>query len=291
MSDNYELEPGLVIATDNISDVHHQRTKVQHGENSTAIDVSDANPLPVSDYGLQVSRGLVPGVRRENVIGMNPDIDTGDGFEVIWDGSTDYLGQAPVAAETLEFFSSDVNDTSAGSGAQSVSIRGLDGDFAEIGEILPLNGTTPVVTANSYLRFRFSSVASGNNNVGTITYRQSITTDNVFAVMQPGYGNTQVAAFTVPAGKSAFVTAEVHSLSKKDSGVMDIQVAGKFFGVDAERVLYEFSLHADGTSAMARERKYPFGPIPEKTDMFVRGSSSVNNLAMSSDIAILLIDN
>lgn len=44
MADN----TNLVIATDDIGGVQHQRVKVQYGTDGSATDVSSANPLPVT---------------------------------------------------------------------------------------------------------------------------------------------------------------------------------------------------------------------------------------------------
>lgn len=64
MADNTVLNQGAggdIIATDDIGGVKHQRVKVQYGDNGSATDVSEANPLPVSGtiYG-------VSGVSDEN---------------------------------------------------------------------------------------------------------------------------------------------------------------------------------------------------------------------------------
>ena len=50
MVDNTELNAGTggnTIATDDIAGIHHQRVKVEFGEDGAAIDVSAVNPLPV----------------------------------------------------------------------------------------------------------------------------------------------------------------------------------------------------------------------------------------------------
>jgi hypothetical protein len=50
MSDNTVLNAGAggdTIATDDIGGVKHQRVKIQHGADGSAVDVSAANPLPV----------------------------------------------------------------------------------------------------------------------------------------------------------------------------------------------------------------------------------------------------
>lgn len=53
MSDNTEIThgSGTSIATDEIAGVHHQRVKLQIGADGTAVDVSSAEPLPISDSG------------------------------------------------------------------------------------------------------------------------------------------------------------------------------------------------------------------------------------------------
>jgi len=49
MADNVEITPGsgANVAADEIGGVLHQRVKVGIGVDGTAVDVSDANPLPV----------------------------------------------------------------------------------------------------------------------------------------------------------------------------------------------------------------------------------------------------
>lgn len=50
MADNVAITAGLgtSIATDEIGGIHYQRVKPQVGEEGSAADVSDTNPLPVS---------------------------------------------------------------------------------------------------------------------------------------------------------------------------------------------------------------------------------------------------
>ena len=51
MVDNVELNPGsggVNLASDEISNVHHQRVKVQIGADGAASDVHSGNPLPIS---------------------------------------------------------------------------------------------------------------------------------------------------------------------------------------------------------------------------------------------------
>ena len=51
MSDNVGYTPGsgAVVAADEIGGVLHQRVKLGIGDDGTAVDVSESNPMPVSD--------------------------------------------------------------------------------------------------------------------------------------------------------------------------------------------------------------------------------------------------
>ncbi|MEN9419823.1 MAG: hypothetical protein RI988_3444 [Pseudomonadota bacterium] len=55
MADNVGYTPGsgAVVAADDIGGVLHQRIKVGIGADGTAVDVSEANPMPVNDGGSQ----------------------------------------------------------------------------------------------------------------------------------------------------------------------------------------------------------------------------------------------
>lgn len=58
MADNVGYTPGsgAVIAADDIGGVLHQRVKIGIGADNTAVDVSDVNPMPVSDAAAEETR-------------------------------------------------------------------------------------------------------------------------------------------------------------------------------------------------------------------------------------------
>jgi hypothetical protein len=53
MADNVGYTPGsgATVAADDIGGVLHQRVKVGIGADGTAVDVSEANPMPMAAYG------------------------------------------------------------------------------------------------------------------------------------------------------------------------------------------------------------------------------------------------
>jgi hypothetical protein len=82
------------------------------------------------DFLQAVGLGQVPGYRRVTAIGNNPDLDTATLPEDIWSGG----GQYPwmTGATALEVVSDSANDAAAGTGARTVTINGLDINYAEV---------------------------------------------------------------------------------------------------------------------------------------------------------------
>lgn len=131
--------------------------------------------------------------------GRNADADTGDD---VWDGSAAYPFPAAAAATTI--VSSDANDDgndpeALGTGARTVTVRGLDSAYAEIEETATLNGTAAVTLTKQYLRINSAVVAtagSGGVNAGAISIKHDTT---VLAQIVAGFNRTLQAIYTLPA--------------------------------------------------------------------------------------------
>jgi hypothetical protein len=165
----------------------------------------DPNKLIMLPQDIIVKLGGVRGAEIVQRYGLNGDVDAA---EDIWDGGGDYTGFA-VAAEILNIVSSDVGDDSAGIGARTVLIEGLDANYAALSETVIMDGTTPVVTVALFLRVFHVSVATAGTtkrNIGTITVKQNTTTTNVFCIMPATYSRCQSTNYTVPAGKKLLLT-------------------------------------------------------------------------------------
>jgi hypothetical protein len=152
------------------------------------------------------------------VYGYNRDVDTTTDPESLWNGGGIYTGFNATAAQTLQVFSASANDTANGTGARTVRLEGLDGNYNEITETVTLNGTTPVLTTFSFLRLQRQeviSVGSAGHNVGEITVRQSVTTANVFSVMPAEQNRSHLGCYTVPAGYNGFMWNAFFSLIRE----------------------------------------------------------------------------
>jgi len=148
-----------------------------------------------------VAMGLIDGLSIVNKFGRNPDIDTA-ASESVWNGGGLYTG-FPLTAEKVRLTSTSASDAAAGTGARTVRIVGLDASYNVIMEQFTLNGLTPVVSTQNFLRVhtaRVTSAGSGGVNVGSITCQHNVTVANIFFVMPIGNNQTNVAAYTIPSG-------------------------------------------------------------------------------------------
>ena len=173
-------------------------------------EISSITRIGTSEpFELQVARGQV--AYHESVYKFGNNAEVADSTETIWQqgGLYSYLS----AASVLKVSSSSANDTSAGTGARTVELFGLDGDYNEINEVVTLNGQTAVNTTQSYLRINrmiVRSAGSGGYNVGIIyAGTGTVTTGvpaNIYATINgDGTNQTLMALWTVPAGYTGYL--------------------------------------------------------------------------------------
>lgn len=146
-------------------------------------------------FDLQVARGQVDGHSTVNIYGYQPSV--GLTFIPVWENATAYT--YPVAATQMHLAGS-VGDTA------TITISGLDANYAIISENLVLNGATPVTTVKSYFRINSMVVAVGSatNPSGVVTLKD-LTDTIIYAQINAGVGRTQMAIYTVPAGYTFYL--------------------------------------------------------------------------------------
>lgn len=102
-----------------------------------------------------------------------------------------------------------VVDKSAYTAAQAVLINYLDADLVEHNEIVVLNGTTAVATVNTdYVRvngFRVIAAGTDYKPKGNLSLRE-VDNSPVYSYITAGYNRARNSAFTVPAGKTLYVS-------------------------------------------------------------------------------------
>ena len=256
------------------------------GADSDAIVVRSIPP------DLDLSLGRVSGFEAGVKFGRNPDVDAA---EDVWDLGGTYTGQPDsYTPELIEAFSSDANDTSAGTGARTIRIFGLktstSTDYES--EDITLNGATGVDSVNTWWRVNRAYVltaGSGGGNAGIVTFRAKTTTANVFGEIPTGLNQTTIAAYTVPFGKS-FVLRNIRAAITKSGG--SAASATISFRVREQGGVYRavrvFDLQ---TGAMLDDAEYAGSVFAAGSDIKVRVDAvSTTNLICDASFQFVLVD-
>jgi len=241
-------------------------------------------------WGIHLADGNIEGVSHIEKFGMNIDVDSDK--ETIWDGGGIYTYIE--TAETLTVTSNDVQDNPTGRGARTVEIQGMNQAGEVVVETVDVGDTT---IAEFKRVFRVKVVTSGTSGVneGTI----SITSDNTSTVLAiigvdgtgshaAGRGQTFMAQYTIPAGKTGYITQWTVGCGKQNT--------------DAVATLMTRDPNAPGNGAWnardiitvsattyAKNYNVPI-KVNAGDDIEVRAYSSVNNSLVSSTFCVILID-
>ena len=243
----------------------------------------------LTEQNINIARGLVRGASVIHKFGRNPNV--GGIPETIWEqgGVYTYL----TVASTIYVYGADAQDGAAGTGARTVTVQGLDANYNAIEETLTVDGA---VSTKSFLRVFRAFVASagslqtnkgdvlvstGASGGGTVLAKiATIGTGTVY-----GQGQTNLALYTIPAGKTGYLTN------------WNVGVGAYNHSVTANLYTREF-----GNGLIFRTRdimdipgglhhriyQVPFA-LPEKTDIEVRAIASTGT-NMSSTFDIILYD-
>lgn len=165
---------------------------------------------PLDDFWIRLVRGQITEYSEVHKFGTNENVGTT--FVPIARGGT---YQTPTAAAALEVVSSDANDTAAGTGARTVTIIGLDTNWAEVSQTVSMNGTTAVALGTNLIRaYRMYVATSGTygsatapSHAGTITLQGAgagVSWLQIYSTNFPR-GQSQCGVYTIPTGFTAIV--------------------------------------------------------------------------------------
>lgn len=258
-----------------------------------AREVSSISRVGTSEpFELQVARGQVAYHTPQFKFGFNPDID--DSLETVWaeGGLYSYLS----AATVLKVSSSSTNDTSAGTGARTVQLYGLNADYNEINETVTLNGQTAVNTTNEFLRINrmvVRSAGSGGQNAGVVYAGTGTVTSGVpankYATVATGDNQSLMALWTVPAGHTAYLLQkDLTVATAQNNKYATVHLVARPFG----EVFQTKDKHVLDNSTLHQKYDIPL-KFSGKTDLEVRciGDSSGANIAISAGLDIVYIKN
>ena len=244
-------------------------------------------------FELQVAEGQIPWHKHIYKFGQNAVV--GNSVETIWQQGGLY--SYPPSATTMTVSSSDTNDTSAGTGARTIQISGLDGDYNEISETITMNGQTAVTTTNSFLRVNRALVltaGSGGANAGIIYVGTGTVTlgvpANVYTTINGDGTNQSLQAFwTVPANYDAYVyqtNISTGNSSNTPAVLKTLLVARPNGGVFNTK---EVIVLTDGNHL--QNYSFPI-KLTEKTDVEFRAESSSGSVSfdVSASMNILYVE-
>ena len=256
-----------------------------------------------SDFYFDVSAGRIVGHTAVNKFGRNTEIDSGDAAD-IWDFGTSTGGNviwdAPTSAVTHNVASTSTDDDGApvGVGARTIQLYGLtDWDTAEVSEVITMNGTTNVVTANAYViihRIKVLTKGATNTNVGTITATAIAGGGLVTAQINPGQGQTQMAIYGIPSTQVAYMTHYYASANRAvATGVADISL---LVNPEPNAELTNFlvkhtqGLQTTGTSYIHHEFQ-PYFRIAGPAIIKIQAASGTNDMDISAGFDLILVTN
>ena len=241
-------------------------------------------------WGIQVSNGEIEGVSYIEKFGMNPDVDSDK--ETIWGYGGLYQYQTVSTTITV---TSDSSDDGPGlAGAHNVEIQGLDENWEVVTETINLGATG----SQQFIRvFRATVINSGSigTNAGNILLSCSVTA-NVLAEIGvdgggagAGRGQTFMALYTIPAGKTGYLTQWTVGAGKQNTdAIAFIMQRNPLDPSDGAWTAKDIIT----VSATTYKKDYMIPiRIPEKHDIEVRAYSGTNNSLVSSTFNLILIDN
>lgn len=278
-----------------MSDISNSTTNISiYDENGNAAGITSGGRLMVDSFAtavsanffLAISKGEIDGHSVLTKFGQNRTVNAI--LQDLWDEGGIY--QFPSSATIMSVSSSSANDTSAGTGARTVQIYGLDANYNEQTETISLNGLTGVNTTKSYLRiYRMIVRTAGTteNNDGNIYIGTGTITDGkpatVYGLIDIGYNQTLMAIYTVPAGKTGYLfRITMSSFSSQDSEVrLLVRPYGEVFQTK----------NSEQIKQLAFEHNFMPFKIEEKSDIKFSAKTKASTAEITATFQMVLVNN
>ncbi len=225
--------------------------------------------------------------------GQNIDIDIGQGFKdiVAWATGSNANWTPLTSAETMDVVSSSTSDDGSpvGTGAQTLTIQGLDSSYNEIEETITLDGTTTVITSNSFLRVYRAfvvKVGSGGVNAGNITI-SATTVGTTQGYIRQDEGQTLQSIYTIPAGYTGFFY-KANITNADTSKYVESHLQIRKLNADGNYEAWRTKHHTDVVGENITIDMAGSVGIPEKSDVRWQANSTGNNTEVSAGFKIML---
>ena len=246
-----------------------------------------------ADFYYEVAKGNVTGHKCVYKFGHDPDVDVLDGYQDLVLGGV-YAGFNAVSALAVTVTSLDVNDTAAGTGAQSVIIEGLDANYEEISETVATTGGAATPTTGLFIRVNrayIGAAGSGGTNAGIILLAH--TTPTTMAQIEAGFGQTMQAAYTIPANKTAYLMQWAVSSNAAIGGLLthvDARINVREFNTGSWRVREQYAMLSHGSTSQTHRYIIPCLIANAKADMKLTGQTTRDDTTIEGQFGVLLVD-
>ncbi len=229
------------------------------------------------NFRLNVSMGKVRGASTVHKFGAVPALSQST-TGTVWDkNDTVYPWSAFDTAGIITAGIANASDN-----GKVVTVLGLDNDFNEVSDTFTLSSTATVAGTVSFRRVFRAYISTGTNNVGDVNF-----TKNGSDVLRitAGKGQTLMAIYTIPAGKTAYLYRGVATAQSSADGSGNMYV--RFWGQSAFRIAHTFEVSGSG-GQYDYDFSFPIR-IPEKSDIDVRITTRSNNGRYTSAFDLLLL--
>ena len=258
---------GDIVTTDNRFPVDAQITGSAAGSNKP--------------FYLEVAQGLIAGYSFNHRFGAVPSMSSGVTGS-IWDiNDTIYPWDALSSGSIVNIERNNASDDDL-----IVTVQGLDENYDVAQEDITITGADQT-GSQLFTRVNRAFVTGNGGNAGDIDIEAGSAGGTTVARIIAGYGQTQMAVYTIPAGKTGYI---LHGTA---TGSSDTDAEGRmmvrYFGTNAFRIGHAFELQLRGG-----QYDYTFQtpiPVPEKTDIDVRATMRSNNKRITAAFDVLLVDN
>jgi len=244
-------------------------------------------------YGYDIVDAGIDGHALWRMSGAATGID--NTYETVWSNGGQYV--FPNVPMQMELVSGSIQDSSgagvnpAGTGVHYVIIYYLDANWDEQTEIVALDGTTVVTTTatdiyrvNNMLTYPEPSIGANQVAAGNIDLRNLANTP-IYCRIPVGFNNPFQAIYSVPRGKSVFITALLVSSGSDGGGHFVKSYIRSTRGPTGSVVglWYTGGLVATEDASVYLDLPIP-GKFGQRTDFEVRAVS--DNVAASAEISV-----
>lgn len=255
-----------------------------------AFNLVDKDGNIINSFGVAsnvpIAAGEVEGWSSIHKFGAVPLMSTNPGIGSVWDKSDalypwtafDVPGPLTISTTTTNG-SSDTNDD-----GMIVTIVGLDENFLPVSEEITI---TADAGAGAQIFSRVYRAFTSQDNTTQVRVFTTTGTPTEILRINIGKSQTLMAIYTVPAGKTAYLTKGVATCAADADATIDMMV--RYGGVGAFRIG-----HTAEVAGVGGQYQYDFSvpvQMPEKTDIDIRAEVRSNNARVTAAFDILLIDN